>query len=108
MATAAPHRFVTSLQDRLSGLESEFHRAYWDSQIDATAETERRRTELEIELRRMKGDPEALEVVSAALEDTVHEPVLRRQLEVLHLSLTGNQMNEEQRLEMVTLSTAVE
>ena len=108
MATAAPHRFVTSLQDRLSGLESEFHRAYWDSQVDATADTERRRTELELELRRIKGDPEALQVVSAALDETVHDDVLRRQLEVLRLSLTGNQMDEEQRLEMVTLSSAVE
>jgi peptidyl-dipeptidase A len=108
MASAAPHRFVTSLQDRLSGLESEFHRAYWASQVDATADTERRRTELELELRRIKGDPEALQVVSGALDETLHDPILRRQLEVLRLSLTGNQMDEEQRLEMVTLSTAVE
>ncbi|MDQ3915717.1 MAG: M2 family metallopeptidase [Actinomycetota bacterium] len=108
MVTAAPHRFVTSFQDRLGDLESEFHRAYWDSQVDATAETERRRTELELELRRIKGDPEALRIVSSALADTVHDDVLRRQLEVLRLSLTGNQMDEEQRLEMVTLSSAVE
>ncbi|MFN2588408.1 MAG: M2 family metallopeptidase [Actinomycetota bacterium] len=108
MATAAPHRFVTSLQERLGDLESEFHRAYWDSQVDATAETERRRAELELELRRIKGDPEALRVVTSALEELVHEDLLRRQLEVLRLSLTGNQMDEEQRLEMVTLSTAVE
>jgi peptidyl-dipeptidase A len=108
MATTAPHRFVTSLQDRLSDLESEFHRAYWESQADATAETERRRTELELELRRLKGDPDALAQVTAALEETLHERALRRQLEVLRLSLTGNQMSEEQRLEMVTLSSAVE
>jgi peptidyl-dipeptidase A len=108
MATTAPHRFVTSLQERLSGLESEFHRAYWESQIAATPETERRRAGLELELRRLKGDPEALDVVTSALDETVHERVLRRQLEVLRLSLTGNQMSEEQRLEMVTLSTAVE
>jgi peptidyl-dipeptidase A len=108
MATTAPHRFVTSLQDRLSGLESEFHRAYWESQIEANPATERRRADLELELRRLKGDPEALDVVSNALDETVHEQVLRRQLEVLRLSLSGNQMSEEQRLEMVTLSTAVE
>jgi peptidyl-dipeptidase A len=108
MATTAPHRFVTSLEDRLGDLESEFHRAYWESQIDATAETERRRTELEIELRRLKGDPDALALVNSALEDTVHEQILRRQLEVLRLSLMGNQMDEEQRLELVTLSSAVE
>jgi peptidyl-dipeptidase A len=108
MVTTAPHRFVTSLQERLEDLEAEFHRAYWDSQIEATAETERRRTDLELELRRLKGDPDALQFVTAALDEVLHEPVLRRQLEVLRLSLTGNQMDEEQRLEMVTLSSAVE
>ena len=108
MATTAPHRFVTSLQERLSDLESEFHRAYWESQIEANPDTERRRADLELELRRLKGDPEALDVVTSALDETLHEEVLRRQLEVLRLSLTGNQMSEEQRLEMVTLSTAVE
>ena len=108
MVSTAPHRFVTSLQETLSTTESEFHRAYWDSQVDATAESEKRRTELELELRRIKGDPEALDVVTAALDETIHEPVLRRQLEVLRLSLTGNQMSAEQRLEMVTLSSAVE
>ena len=108
MATTAPHRFVTSLEERLGDLESEFHRAYWESQIEANAETERRRADLELELRRLKGDPEALDLVTSALDETVHEQVLRRQLEVLRLSLTGNQMSEEQRLEMVTLSTAVE
>ncbi|HEX2196055.1 MAG TPA: M2 family metallopeptidase [Actinomycetota bacterium] len=108
MATTAPHRFVTSLEERLGELESEFHRAYWESQIEANPETERRRADLELELRRLKGDPAALELVSSALDETVHEQVFRRQLEVLRLSLTGNQMSEEQRLEMVTLSTAVE
>ncbi|HEX2294040.1 MAG TPA: M2 family metallopeptidase [Actinomycetota bacterium] len=108
MAVTAPHRFVTTLQERLSELESEFHRAYWDSQVEANAVNERRRADLELELRRLKGDPEALEVVTHALGEDVHERVLRRQLEVLRLSLTGNQMDEEQRLEMVTLSTAVE
>ena len=108
MATTAPHRFVTTFQERLSGVESEFHRAYWESQIEANPATERRRSDLELELRRLKGDPQALDVVTGALDETVHEQVLRRQLEVLRLSLTGNQMSEEQRLEMVTLSTAVE
>lgn len=103
-----PHRLVSDLETRLSAVEIEFHRAYWDSQIDATEAHERRRAELELELRRLKGDPVALAAVNSALDDQIHDPILRRQLEVLRLSLTGNQMAEEQRARLVELSSAVE
>jgi len=92
----------------LSALEIEFHRAYWDSQVEATEANDRRRAELEIELRRAKGDPEALSAIEAALHTEIHEPALRRQLEVLRLSFTGNQMDESHRARIVDLSSAVE
>lgn len=103
-----PHRLVDALEDRIRDLEIEFHRAYWDSQIEATPERDKRRAELELELRRIKGDPLALAAVQKALEDDVHEPLLARQLEVLRLSLTGNQMEESLRSEIVEISSAVE
>jgi peptidyl-dipeptidase A len=108
MAAVGPARLVETLQERISRLEIEFHRAYWDSQVDATEENERRRSELELELRRAKGDAKALEDVNAALEGDLHDPVLRRQLEVLRLSLTGNQMDESSRTQIVEMSSAVE
>jgi peptidyl-dipeptidase A len=104
----APHQLVRDLEERFNALETEFHQAYWDSQIDATPESERRRTDLELELRRVKGDAAALSDVQAALESELHDPVVYRQLEVLRLSLLGNQMNEERRTEIVELSSAVE
>ena len=102
------HRLVSSLSESFERLETEFHEAYWASQIDATPASDRRRADLELELRRVKGDADALAHVNAALAEEIHEPLLRRQLEVLRLSLTGNQMSEEQRLELVELSTEVE
>jgi peptidyl-dipeptidase A len=108
MATVPPHRLVTSLEDKLSALETEFHGAYWESQIEATPESEAKRAELELELRRLKGDPEALTMVTEAVGEELHEPVLKRQLEVLHRSLIANQMDDELREEMVTVSSAVE
>jgi peptidyl-dipeptidase A len=99
---------AAGLEAELAALEIEFHRAYWDSQVEATEANERRRAELELELRRLKGDPESLSAVNAALDDQIYDPVLRRQLEVIRLSLTGNQMGEEQRARMVELSSAVE
>lgn len=104
----APHRMVEALQQKLANLETEFHRAYWDSQIEASDANEKRRSDLELELRRVKGDPEALRSVEAALAEGHHEPEFARQLEVLRLSLTGNQMDESHRVRMVELSSAVE
>jgi peptidyl-dipeptidase A len=104
----APHALVDELEQKFQRLETDFHRAYWESQIDATPETGQQRAELELELRRVKGDAAALAAIQAALDQQLHDPILRRQLEVLRLSLLGNQMSEEQRAEIVELSSAVE
>lgn len=102
------HTLVSSFESKLEGLETEFHEAYWQSQVDASPESEQRRAELELELRRIKGDPALLAKVNEALEEEIHEPLLARQLQVLRLSLTGNQMTDEQRSALVELSTEVE
>lgn len=103
-----PHRLAEILGERIEKLEIDFHLAYWDAQTKATPEHDRRRAELELELRRLKGDPEALRAVEAALAEDLHDPVLRRRLELLRLSLVGNQMDESLRAELVHLSTGVE
>ena len=104
----APHRLVDGLETKLEEVESEFHRAYWDSQVHASPENEHRRADLELQLRSLKGDAASLAAVNDALGEGMHEPRLRRQLEVLRLSLTGNQMSEAQREELVELSSAIE
>jgi peptidyl-dipeptidase A len=103
-----PHRIARALTERWQDVEVEFHRAYWQSQIEATPESEKRRADLELEVSRLKGDADALNAVNAALDREIHDPILRRQLEVLRLSLAGNQMNEAQRELLVDLSSAVE
>jgi peptidyl-dipeptidase A len=103
-----PHRLVSTFEERLADLETRFHEAYWQSQIESSPENDRRRAELELELRRIKGDTEALEAVEAALQEDIHEPILKRQLEVLRLSLKGNQMNDDLRAQIVDLSSSVE
>jgi peptidyl-dipeptidase A len=103
-----PHLLASVLTQRWQGIEIDFHRAYWRSQIEANAESERRRAELELELRRLKGDTDALAAVNEALAGDIHDPLLRRQLEICRLSLTGNQMSETQRALLVELSSAVE
>ena len=104
----APARLAETLAARIEEVEIEFHRAYWDSQIEASEESDRRRVELELELRRIKGDSAALAAVDSALDGDIHDPVLKRQLEVLKLSFTGNQMDEDERERIVSLSSSVE
>ncbi len=108
LVAPAPHELVGALEDRFRTLETEFAKAYWDSQIEASPETEERRTKLELELRRVKGDPDVLQDVQTALDQELHDPIVRRQLELLRLSLLENQMTEESRTEIVELSSAVE
>ncbi|MDQ3987135.1 MAG: M2 family metallopeptidase [Actinomycetota bacterium] len=102
------NRFVTTTTRDLEKLETEFHRAYWDSQVKATPENDRRRADLELQLRRLKGDPQKLAEVEEALQQELHDPKLQRQLEVLRLSFTGNQMQDSHRSMLVELSTEVE
>ena len=104
----SPHRIATRLESAIEDLEVEFHRAYWDSQVSATHETERRRADLELRLRRVKGDPAGLRAVEAALDEEVHDPVLKRRLQVLRRSMLGNQMDEDRRRAMVELQSEVE
>jgi peptidyl-dipeptidase A len=96
------------LQEEIQSLEIAFHEAYWDSQIEATEANERRRSEMELELRRVKGDAESLAAVEDALASDIHNATVHRMLTVLRLSLTGNRMDEDRRAEIVSLSSAVE
>lgn len=105
--TSVPH-LVGDFEDRFRDLETRFHEAYWDSQVKATPENEARRADLELELRRLKGDPNSYVAVLRALDEELHDPVVKRQLEVLRLSLTGNQMDDAHRVAIVKLGSAVE
>lgn len=108
MSDVHPHQLVSNLSTRWQDVETRFHEAYWESQVRATPESEQARTDLELELRELKGDPELLRAVDDALATELHEPHLRRQLEVMRLSLLGNQMSPGQRSRIVELSSAVE
>lgn len=99
---------VEGLQERFARLETEFGRAYWDSQVDASESTDRRREEAELAVLTAKADPVALARVVEALQDGGYDATLQRQLEVLRLSLTANQMDESTRARVVALSSGIE
>lgn len=105
--TSVPH-LVADLEARFMDLETRFHEAYWDSQVKATPETQALRAEIELELRRLKGDPASYQAISKIAEGDVHDPVMARQVNVLRRSLAGNQMDDGHRVALVNLGSAVE
>ncbi|CAN5300624.1 hypothetical protein BH20ACT22_BH20ACT22_08500 [soil metagenome] len=98
---------VDQLENSFGDLETRFHSAYWDAATHATPENEVRSAELELALRRAKGDPAALRRVDAELAAGGRDRILKRRLEILRQSLLGNQMDDELRSEIVTLSSSI-
>ena len=107
MDDASGAELVQRLGQRWEKLETRFHGAYWDAATYATPENEARSAELELALRRAKGDPAALEQVEAELGGSCRDRLLRRQLEVVRQSLLGNQMDDDTRSEIVALSSSI-
>jgi peptidyl-dipeptidase A len=108
MQVRPPHRVAAELEERIRPLETDLHRAYWESQIAATPENERRRAECELQLRRVKGDAAALKAIEESLAQELHDELLTRRLQILRLMLVPNQMDEGRRRQIVELSSAVE
>lgn len=104
----SPHRLVEMLEEEIEDLETRFHSAYWDAQTASTAENTRRRVDLEMQLRELKGDPARIKAVEGALGEELHDGTLWRQLEVLRLSMISNQMDEDRRARLVEISSRVE
>ncbi|MBA2724662.1 MAG: M2 family metallopeptidase, partial [Actinobacteria bacterium] len=102
------HSLARRLGDAIEDLETRFNEAYWASQIESTPENDKRRSDLELELRELLSDKEALYEVEAALQNEIHDPSLARELEILRLRLRANQMSAEERTQIVELSTAIE
>lgn len=101
-------KLVEATQEHWRALETRFHHAYWDSQIEASPDHDRLRAELELEVSRAKGDRDLYRAVLDALDARPGDPELARSLEVLRLSLSGNQMDDDLRTQIVELSSAIE
>lgn len=106
--TEGSHSLARRLGDAIEDLETRFNIAYWESQVEASPENDKRRADLELELREFLSDREALVQVEAALGEEIHDPMIERELEVLRLRLRANQMNESERIQIVELSTEIE
>lgn len=99
---------VAELEARLQPLEVAAGRAWWEAAVHAAPETERLRTETDLAVSDALADPAAFAAVSAARSEGGIEPLVARQVELLHNSLAPNQLPADLRRTIVELQVSVE
>ena len=99
---------VADLEARLRPLEVELAEAWWESNTRSSPEAEARRTHAELARRELLADAELFAELRAAREDPPDDPLLARQLELLHDAFVPHQVPEDLRRAVVELETRVE
>jgi peptidyl-dipeptidase A len=99
---------VAELEARLRPLEVAAGRAWWDAAVHADPETERLRTETDLAVSDALADPAAFAAVRAAQAEPGLDPLIARQVEILHNSFAPNQLPADLRRTIVELQVSVE
>ena len=100
-------RIVEEAEARVRPLHLSAAHSWWDANVAATEENERRRVEAELALSDALADPELYRDVEAARANGA-EGLIRRQLDVLRDSLVAHQVPEALRHRIVELEASVE
>ena len=104
---ARPDAVLERAVERLRPLYRDAALSWWEANVAATEENEHRRVEAELVLSDALADPDLFhEVVDARSNGA--EGLVRRQLDLLHLSLVPQQVPEELRHRIVELEASVE
>jgi peptidyl-dipeptidase A len=102
---------VADVGTRLRPLEIELAEAWWEANTRSSPPAEERRTRAELARRAFLADPDAFAAIRAARADVGsdgHDPLLRRQLDLLHDAFVPHQIPEDLRRAIVELETSVE
>ena len=98
---------VQSFEEALRPLSHARNVAWWDSQVDASEENERRRTDSELSYSDALSDPEVFAAVEKARRSD-WDPLEGRQLDLMHHLMLPHQVPHALRAKMVQLESAVE
>src|SRR6266508_2728830 len=102
-------RLVALLEAKLRPLETALAEAWWETSTHASPEAAARRERVELERRELLGDPDAFGAIEAARRRADQfEPLLARQLAVLHDAFAPHQIDADLRRRIVELEVAVE
>jgi peptidyl-dipeptidase A len=108
----SPAALVDELTTLLRPLEVELGEAWWESNTQSSEQAEQRRTTAELARRELLADPVRFAAVRRAREALSStpdaDPLLRRQLDLLHDAFVPHQVPAELRRAIVELETRVE
>jgi peptidyl-dipeptidase A len=110
LSSLSPAELVAELEADLRPLEVELAEAWWESNTASSPSAEERRIAAELGRRELLADPFRFAAVRAARDavDPDADPLLRRQLDVLHDGFVPHQVPAELRRAIVELETRVE
>jgi len=103
-----PADLVASCDELLRPLEIATNRAWWDVNVDASDDTEKRRVETELARSDALADPDLFAAVRAASASAPSDPLVARSLARLEAELTPHQVEPDLRRRMVDLQASVE
>jgi len=103
-----PEQLVSGIEARLRPLEVALAEAWWETSTHVSEEAKERRERIELERRALLADPEAFAAIREARGTDVDDPLVRRQLDVLHDAFAPHQVPEALRRRLVGLEVEVE
>ncbi len=101
--------FITTHVEKVKPMNKETNLAYWDAAISGKAEDYEKVSELTLKIRQVYSDPDDFAFIKELKESgQAKEPVLARQLDMLHNAYLGNQIDPELLKELVDLGMEIE
>jgi peptidyl-dipeptidase A len=110
VSALSPAALVSELEQQLRPLEIELAEAWWESNTRSSPAADERRTRAELARREFLSDPTRFAALRAArgAASSDADPVLRRQLDLLHDAFVPQQLSADLRRAIVELETRVE
>ena len=104
----AAYPLIEDIEARLRPLEVALAEAWWETSTRVSEEAKERRERIELERRALLADADAFAAIRDARTGSVADPLLRRQLDVLHDAFAPHQVPEDLRRRLVELEVDVE
>ena len=106
--TRSPEALVADLEARIRPVEVELAEAWWESNTRSSPSAEARRIAADLARRAVLADAATFAEIIDARASSIPDPLIKRQIDVLHDLFVPHQLPEELQRQMVELETRVE